>query len=166
MKPMKQHTVFKFFLILLSFTAALFIFHNSMYSLQQSTLQSDSVMHILNRFFAKYGYDIVLTQYTTRKLAHFTEYFIFGMILTITIKICSKSISKHLFLELFLFFAIPVLDETIQLAYLGRTSSLIDVWIDFAGCCVGMGLCLFIYLFIYLLIYLFSSNLKSPKHFK
>lgn len=158
MKPMKQHTVFKFFLILLSFTAALFIFHNSMFSLQQSDLQSDSVMHILNRFFAKYGYDIVLTQYTTRKLAHFTEYFIFGMILTITMKIYSKNINKYLFFELFLFLAVPVLDESIQIFYQGRNSSVRDILIDFAGCVTGMGICK--------LIYLFSSNLKRPKHLK
>lgn len=135
------------------------IFHNSMYPIQESDLQSGFVLRVLNRFFSDMGYDIVFTQYAVRKLAHFAEYFFFGLILTATLRSIRKNPRGALFFELFLFLAVPVLDETIQLAYRGRNSSIVDVLIDFAGCVAGMGL--------YRLILLIAhANEKHPQHLK
>ena len=121
--------------------ALLFIFHNSMYPIKQSDLQSGFVLRDLNRFFTANGLNVILTQFEVRKLAHFIEYFIFGCLFTVTIQMIDKRQSGFLFPELFLFLAFPVADETIQLYSPGRGSSVSDVLIDFVSCVVGLGLC-------------------------
>jgi VanZ family protein len=122
----------------------LLIFHNSMYPLRQSDLQSGVVLNALNRFFANYGIDAVLTQFEVRKLAHFIEYFIFGFLFTVTVRMIRRKRSSFFF-ELFFFLAFPVVDETIQLYSSGRGSSVSDVLIDFVSCMIGMGLCCLIF---------------------
>lgn len=125
--------------------ALLLIFHNSMYPIVQFDQQSEVVLRALNRFFAANGLHVVFTQFEVRKLAHFIEYLILGCLLTISIRMIWKKWSGLFFFELFLFLAMPVLDETIQLFYLGRGSSVRDVLIDFAGCMVGLELCHLVY---------------------
>lgn len=129
-----------FLLVGIPLLALLLIFHNSMYPIVQSDQQSEVVLRALNRFFAANGLHVVFTQFEVRKLAHFTEYLIFGSLLTVTIQMIQKKLAGFFFLELFLFLAFPVIDETIQLRYPGRGSSVRDVLIDFAGCVVGMGI--------------------------
>jgi VanZ family protein len=131
--------------VFVTLAAAIVILHNSMYPIAQSDLQSGFVLHALNRFFSGKGHDLVLTQYIVRKLAHFTEYFFFGLLLTITLRTFHKMLQGVFFLELFLFLAVPMVDETIQIFYQGRTSNVVDVWIDFSGCIAGMGLCYLIH---------------------
>ena len=111
-----------------------------MYSTAQSHLQSGLFQRFLNGLLAKLGIKVSLTQFIIRKLAHFTEYFLFGIMLTVAIRFVRKDLHGTLFFEMFLFLACPAVDETIQMFYKGRTSSVRDVWIDFAGCMVGMGL--------------------------
>lgn len=139
--------------------AVLLILHNSMYPIAQSDFQSGFFQRILNLFFSKIGCNVVFTQFMVRKLAHFIEYFCFGFLLTIAARMIGKRRNGFFFFELFLFLAIPVLDETIQLFYQGRTSSVLDVLVDFSGCVLGMGLCR-------LLRRVFSSNGKDPQHFR
>lgn len=95
-------------------------------------------MNALNYILRRLGLHIVFTQFMVRKMAHFTEYFIFGIVLTITTRIIWKSFKSHIFFELFLFLAVPVADETIQMFFDERTSNVLDVLIDFSGCVVGM----------------------------
>lgn len=139
--------------------AILLIFHNSMYPIAQSDFQSGFFQRVLNLFFSKIGYNIVFSQFMVRKLAHFIEYFCFGFLLTVTVWMIGKKRNGFFFFELFLFLAVPVLDETIQLFYQGRTSSVLDVLIDFSGCVIGMGLCR-------LIRRVFSSNRKDSQHFR
>lgn len=138
--------------------ALLFIFHNSTYPIWQSDLQSGFVLNFLNHLFSKAGQNIVFTQFMVRKMAHFTEYFLFGLLLTVTIWAIQKRLDGTSYFELFLFLAIPVLDENIQIFYPGRTGNVHDVLIDFTGCVVGMGLCR-------LILRAFSSGKRHPKHF-
>lgn len=130
----------------------LIIFRNSMFPLSQSNLQSGVVLSALNHLFKNH---IVLSQLEVRKLAHFIEYFFLGLLLTITFQTNHKRTQNIFFFELFIFFAIPVVDETIQIFYEGRTSNVIDVWIDFAGCMAGMGI-------YYLIRALFHLFMKHP----
>ena len=149
----------KYFLILIPLVILLIIFHNSMYPIVQSDLQSGLVLRVLNRFFSGMGHDVVFTQYPVRKLAHFTEYFFFGLILTAAVFIIRRNFHGAFFFELFLFLAVPVLDETIQMAYQGRNSSVVDILIDFAGCMAGMGLCR-------LILYIFRKAKRNPRHLR
>lgn len=136
---MKQQNYRIYFFMAISLVACILIFHNSMYPIAQSDLQSGTVMRALNYLSVEMNLNFSFTQFAVRKLAHFTEYFLLGIILTITIWTFTKN--KCIFFELFLFLAVPVADETIQIFYNGRTSSVRDVIIDFLGCLAGMALC-------------------------
>lgn len=137
---MKRQKYKNYLLVCILLIVCLLIFHNSMYPIIQSDQQSGFVRHILNQLFSNIGCNIVLSQFAVQKLAHFTEYLLLGIFLTFTIRVIHINLNQVFFLQLFLFLAIPILDETIQLAYNGRNSSMIDVLIDFAGCMAGMGL--------------------------
>lgn len=139
-KNMKKQKYKKYLLLCIPTLVCLLIFHNSMYPIAQSNLQSGFVLRSLNRFLAGIGFHHVLTQFAVRKLAHFTEYFFFGLLLTLSVRVMDRKLKHAVTFELFLFLAVAVLDETIQLRSNGRNSSVIDVWIDFAGCIAGMGL--------------------------
>lgn len=138
---MQSNKIRNLFCFVIPILALLFIFHNSMFSIAQSDLQSGFVLGVLNRFFAANGLNVVVTQFKVRILAHFIEYFIFGCLFTVAIQMIEKRQNGFLFPELFFFLAFPVADETIQLYSPGRGSSVSDVLIDFASCVVGMSLC-------------------------
>ena len=142
--------------VFFTLVTVIIILHNSMYPIAQSDLQSGFVLRALNRLFSGVGYGIAFTQYAVRKLAHFAEYFFFGLVLTAAVRIIRKNPHGAFFFELFLFLAVPVLDETIQLAYQGRNSSILDVLIDFAGGMAGMGICG--------LVLLLRSDRRRPRH--
>ena len=126
--------------LLIPILICLLIFHNSMYPLVQSDIQSGFVLRFLNRVLAAFGGGWELTQFAVRKTAHFTEYFILGLVLTSILQMSVRKWKPSLSLQLFLLLAVPVIDETIQLHSAGRNSSVIDVWIDFAGGAAGLGL--------------------------
>jgi VanZ family protein len=116
----------------------LFIFSNSIYSGESSGYQSKVVMQIINDFLYKTGININLTEFFIRKLAHFTEYFILGNLLTVTIKAYVSRIRECVFLELFLLLLVPVIDEFIQTFSLGRSGNAGDIILDFCGALCGM----------------------------
>lgn len=63
-----------------------------------------------------------------RKLAHFTEYFVYGGLLVFAYK--TKSMNHKLIIALAL---LPIFDETLQLFVAGRDGNIIDVLIDYSG---------------------------------
>lgn len=128
------------FLLLIPIFVCLLIFRNSMYPLVQSNLQSGFVLRLLNHIFSVFGGGPGLTQFAVRKAAHFTEYFVLGFALTFILQMPGRKWKPSLSLQLFLLLVVPMIDETIQLRSSGRNSSVIDVWIDFAGCVTGLGL--------------------------
>ncbi len=138
---MKKQRIYKAIFIIFTIGVALAIYHNSMFEIRQSDIQSGAVLKVFNRLFARAGIPLTLTQYLVRKSAHFMEYLIFGTVMTITLNISSKRLHQNLFFELFFLLAVPVLDEYIQIFYSGRNSSVTDIIIDFAGGLAGMGLC-------------------------
>ena len=73
-----------------------------------------------------------------RKIAHFTEYFIFGILLLTTLRLYVDKIREKIFNILFIGLAVPVIDEFIQLFVDGRGGEIRDVIIDFSGVLTGM----------------------------
>lgn len=142
---MQKIKIKNFIWIVIPFLALLLIFHNSMYPILQSDQQSGAILNALNRFLTAIGFQAIFTQFAVRKLAHLIEYTIFGCLFTVSIPIIWKKRNGFFFFQMFLFLAFPVMDETIQLAYPGRGSSVRDVLIDFAGCMIGTGICLVIF---------------------
>ncbi len=70
-----------------------------------------------------------------RKLAHITEFTVFGIVLTIILKGMMRVSCGWVLLA---GMSTALADETIQLFTGSRTSSVKDVWIDMSGFCTGV----------------------------
>lgn len=69
-------------------------------------------------------------EYPTRKLAHFTEYFILGILVLLTF---TSFDNKNIYLMILFCFLYAYTDEIHQLFVLGRDGNFIDVLIDTSG---------------------------------
>ena len=78
-----------------------------------------------------------VTEFLVRKLAHFCEFGLLGCELSLML-ILRKRQTLQWYVNIAMFaFVVAALDETIQI-FAGRGSSLVDVWIDFAGAVTGI----------------------------
>lgn len=109
-----------------------FIWGNSLVPGDVSGEISGGVFELVAGLFAVFGEK---GQLVLRKLAHFTEYTALGFFLTGLWRNLRRR--ERFTPPLLMGLAAACLDETIQIFSPGRGSSLIDVWIDFSGVCVG-----------------------------
>lgn len=116
----------------------LFIFSNSLYSGEASSGQSGAVLHAVRQFFAGLGLEASVTEYAIRKLGHAAEYFTFGVLLLLTVRMYTRKPGRYIFLELFALCAVPVADEFIQSFVPGRGSNVSDVVLDFTAGLFGL----------------------------
>lgn len=134
----KRLTIFLTILIILTLT---FIFQNSMESVAQSEEKSTAVMEkvcfLLERVVGKGN----VTDHLVRKLAHFFEFSVLGIEMS-ALSFLHHSPRRSLYfsitLPLFCGLIAALTDETIQIIS-ARGSQVQDVWLDFAGVCVGVG---------------------------
>lgn len=142
----------------------LFIYSNSMRPAVQSSVESGRVLRILQDLAESAGIAIPwLTEHIVRKCAHFIEYMGLGILLrqsafyikgdgnlsenmgTVsalenkTLRCQKKENRTAAFLEFhrIAIFAVPFVDETIQLFTEGRSGQISDVWLDMAGALTG-----------------------------
>lgn len=109
-----------------------FIWGNSLVPGDVSGEISGGVFEMVAGLFAVFGDK---GQLVLRKLAHLTEYTALGFFLTGLWRNLQR---RERFTPPLLFgLAAACLDETIQIFSPGRGSSLMDVWIDFSGVCIG-----------------------------
>ncbi len=134
----KRLTIFLTILIILTLT---FIFQNSMESAAQSEEKSTAVMErvcfLLEWVVGKGN----VTDHLVRKLAHFFEFSVLGIEMS-ALSFLHHSPRRSLYfsitLPLFCGLIAALTDETIQIIS-ARGSQVQDVWLDFAGVCVGVG---------------------------
>ena len=124
------------------FTAALiaciaFIFRNSMESGTVSSARSQAVMVYINTLLARVHLG-PLSEHTVRKLAHFSEFALEGFLLMLCIRVYTKHFVRHMSWPLLGGMTTALMDETIQLRSISRSSSVVDVWIDMAGVTAGL----------------------------
>ena len=112
-----------------------FIWGNSMLSGEESGAISGGLLAWLVRTnpFLKWLPEIVL-----RKIGHFSEFGLLGFLLAWFFLLQGQRGLHRLSMPLLFTVLIAVADETIQSFSLGRTPSVIDVWIDVAGGCAGI----------------------------
>ena len=94
---------------------------------------------VANKVFALMGHPGILSYGVfVRKLAHFCEYLLLGAeCCCITCVLTGKAASPYLWADMFIVLLMGVLDEYLQI-FTGRTSSIADVLIDFAGGLTGI----------------------------
>lgn len=78
--------------------------------------------------------DIPAIDHVTRKVAHFLEYALLGVLSTIDV-----GRTRHWPLVAVIGVAVPSIDETIQLFVPGRSGQVSDVVLDMTGFSVGVG---------------------------
>ena len=118
-----------------------FIFYNSLQNSEESSAASDIIKNLVEPIFdAIFGDGAVDANYVVRKGAHFTEFFILGVM---TFNVMASSVRRREQLKsifgygLFYVIAVAVTDEFIQ-SFSDRTSSVKDVLIDFSGAASGL----------------------------
>ena len=118
--------------VCLVFLTLAFIWGNSLVPGDVSGEISGGVFEMVAGLFVLFGDK---GQLVLRKLAHLSEFTALGFFLTGLWR--NLKFRERLTPPLLLGLAASCLDETIQIFSPGRSSSLMDVWIDFGGICIG-----------------------------
>ena len=108
------------------------IWGNSLMTGVDSEAVSGGVLEFLGRLFP-----VLLTETghtLLRKAAHFSEFALLGLLFCGRYRLARRNTPPHL---MGFGLAVACIDETIQIFTPGRASSLIDVWIDTSGFCLG-----------------------------
>lgn len=117
-------------IVLLIGVALAFIFFHSLAGPKESARESTFVMQLMKPFLELFVGKGNVTQHLVRKLAHFCEFGLLGVLLGL---LCQKP-NCAVFLTALL---AALTDETIQI-FTGRGPQVQDVWLDFAGATTGV----------------------------
>ncbi len=114
-----------------------FIFHNSLQPGEVSSGQSGHLLLLLQDILGKIKLNF-LTEYLIRKIAHFSEFALEGLLLYLFFceVVCLRRYAVCI--AAFAGLLAAMTDETIQLFVEGRSGQVTDVWIDFAGVVTGV----------------------------
>lgn len=115
-----------------------FIFHNSLTPADESSRQSGAVLSMVLGLIQGMGFQASwVTEHLIRKAAHFSEYFLLGILLWNCLKCYGLPGNLWTVTQLWLATMIPLTDETLQLFTEGRSGQVDDVWLDISGVLVG-----------------------------
>ena len=128
----------RLFIVLTGIAIAVIWIHSAMPQ-KVSQAESNFVYTILAPVLKLFLPDKMVTGHLVRKIAHFTEYGVLGIVLMAYSIVTERTKPAQLINLLFTGLAVAFLDETIQI-FSGRGSQIKDVWIDLAGYCTGAGL--------------------------
>lgn len=120
--------------LILTIACIAFIWKNSFATGAKSSDCSGFVKDIINYILSLFGAE-PLTEHVVRKVAHFTEFSALAFLLILDFILYDRK--NYMGYGLFIGLLVALIDETIQLFSNGRSSSVIDVWIDFSGLCCG-----------------------------
>ena len=125
-------------IVFLLFTAG-YIFHNSYQNGEESNRRSEVVAEMLQPVLDPRGrMGPQALNELVRKLAHVTEFFVFGGCLgALTARMGAYRHRYYICFPLLISVLTALADEYVQ-SFTGRTSRVEDVWIDFAGACCGI----------------------------
>lgn len=117
----------------------LLIWGNSMRTATQSDQQSTSLLSWLTPWLSAVGIQPEGFHTILRKLAHFSEYGLLGVLWTMELWLGPHRKKRRGAMERLSFCMLTAfLDETIQLFVPGRSGEIRDVWIDTAGAWTGI----------------------------
>ena len=121
----------------------LFIFHNSLETSSISSARSHEVMQKINAILAHLNIG-PLSEHVVRKLAHFSEFTLEGFLLMLCLRVYTRHFVRHMSWPILGGLLTALTDETIQLFSPGRSSQVLDVWLDFVGVLAGLLVGLFL----------------------
>ncbi|MBQ7801963.1 MAG: VanZ family protein [Oscillospiraceae bacterium] len=116
----------------------IFIWGNSLMNAEASSRISGWVGRLLGSILNLSAEETEGGHGLLRKLAHFSEFALLGLLLCWRLGMAGKAGKELVCLTMAGGLAAACVDETIQIFVSGRSSSLIDVWIDTGGALAGM----------------------------
>lgn len=117
----------------------LLIWGNSLQPAEASSAFSTGVLSKLQPlWFQLTNSSFPLSHHLLRKLGHFSEFFLLGLVSTLTGAIGHKKLTSNLSAILYIGLAVAVVDETIQYFSPGRSPEVRDILIDYSGFCCGL----------------------------
>ena len=129
MKITKQ-TIIRVLLTVLTLAAIGAIFYHSSMDAVQSSDESGGVLDFVLSFLRSIGINVVITDHMIRKAAHFIEYFVLGVLLSLTVLSYWPRRSRVLMIALPAGAVVAVCDELIQLTAEGRSCQASDMLLD------------------------------------
>ena len=115
----------------------LLIFSFSMQSGEDSSQTSGGIVSMLVEILFPQGFAYAeQLEFFIRKLAHFTEYFVLGVLVLQTLK--RTKCPKQVLVSLVICVLVASCDETIQLFSGGRSGKVVDVLLDSVGSWCGI----------------------------
>lgn len=126
-------------LLLLIVLTLCLIWGNSLLSGQTSGQISGGLFQKLMALFPRLSW---LTEHRLRKLGHFTEYAVLGLLLTWFLILKGQRGGYRVAMPLLFGTLTANLDEAIQTISPQRGPSVLDVWLDVGGVCTGIGVLL------------------------
>ena len=129
-KQLKQH---KLLFPILSILWVIVILSFSLQDGSRSSLQSGMITTTIQSLLSNIGIDIErqLLSFLIRKAAHFTEFFILGVLVK------QSTFDLKNTIPLYLACLVPVIDETVQSFIPGRAMAITDMFIDLSGILFG-----------------------------
>ena len=131
-----------FWIVYIGYT--ILIWRNSMDTAEVSSGKSERIVRWVNEVL--FSGDAVLTEHLVRKVAHFSEYAVAGVLGWLAFSVvwgAGKGIWQCLVNVCFAGVMTAFCDETIQLFVPGRSGQVSDMWIDFSGYITGVICCMF-----------------------
>ena len=119
-----------------------FIWGNSMTPGTESHEMSGGILQWISRFLNLSASSEEILHLLIRKAAHFCEFALLGLLLTWRVGMTGRSGANLCCPALLGGLLAACMDETIQIFSEGRSSSLLDVWLDTCGVLAGMAVLL------------------------
>ena len=111
-------------------------------SIRLSSVATMVFTGILELFFPHSVYEEEYIHHIVRKLAHFTIYFILGVLVSYLLNVGKRKGKKIILIAVICCLLFAISDETLQLFIYGRGAQVTDVVIDISGASLGI---LFVY---------------------
>ena len=109
-------------------------------SSRQSNAIASFFSPLLDFVFGESNYNLPFFDKFIRKAAHVTEYLLISSLLALVFDPVRYGIPLTLLISM----CLALFDETIQI-FSERGTSVLDVWLDFGGACIGLLIGMFIY---------------------
>ncbi len=152
---MTKNKILRLLLLILIILTLLFIWFNSLQGREDSSLQSSRVRVFCQQVLDLLGIPIALTDHLVRKMAHFLEFFLLGMEMTLY-GIAKRALTRRDISDIvMILFGSAFVDETIQI-FSGRGPAISDVWLDVSGGITAM-------LLVFALYYLIAACRRRGK---
>ena len=112
-------------------------------SIKLSSVPTMVFSELLELLFPNSAFEEEYIHHIVRKLAHFTIYFILGILVSYLLNVGKRKGKKIIFIAVICCLLFAISDETLQLFIYGRGAQVTDVLIDISGASLGI---LFVYL--------------------